>query len=68
MAHPVFSVLISRPDLVMDHVAGYSALVREEASSVGVEVVRRAIAWGVVVLGLIVFLVLTGVAVMLGAM
>lgn len=67
MAHPVFSVLIRRPDLVMDHVAGYAVLVREEASSVGVEVVRRAIAWGVVVLGLIVFLVLTGAAVMLGA-
>lgn len=40
MVHPVFSVLISRPDLVMDHAAGYAALVQEEASSVGVEVVR----------------------------
>lgn len=68
MVHPIFSVLITRPELVMDHVAAYAALVQEEASSAGVQVARRAIAWGVAVLGLIVFLVLAGVALMLGAM
>jgi hypothetical protein len=68
MIHPIFSVLINRPELVMDHVAGYAALVQEEASSVGSEVVKRVIAWTVVVVGLLVFLVLAGVAVMLGAM
>jgi hypothetical protein len=68
MIHPIFSVLVRRPELVMDHVAGYAALVQEEASTVGVEVAKRAIAWGVAVLGLIVFLLLAGVAIMLGAM
>ena len=68
MVHPIFSVLVTRPELVMDHVAGYAALVQEEASSVGNEVAKRAIAWGVAVLALFVFLVLAGVAVMLGAM
>jgi hypothetical protein len=68
MIHPIFSVLINRPELVMDHVAGYAALVQEEASSVGAEVTKRAIAWGVAVMGLLVFLVLAGVAVMLGVM
>jgi hypothetical protein len=68
MIHPIFSVLINRPELVMDHVAGYAALVQEEASSVGAEVAKRAIAWGVAVMGLLVFLVLAGVAVMLGVM
>jgi peptidoglycan/LPS O-acetylase OafA/YrhL len=68
VVHPIFSVLIRRPELVMDHVAGYAALVQEEASTVGVEVAKRAIAWGVAILGLLVFLVLAGVAVMLGAM
>jgi hypothetical protein len=67
MIHPIFSVLINRPELVMDHVAGYASLVQEEASSVGTEVVKRAIAWAVAALGLLVFLVLAGVAVMLGA-
>jgi multidrug efflux pump subunit AcrB len=68
MIHPIFSVLINRPELVMDHVAGYAALVQEEASSVGSEVAKRVIAWGVTVMALVVFLVLAGVAVMLGVM
>lgn len=67
MLHPIFSLLISRPELVMDHVAGYASLVQEEASSVGMEVAKRVIAWAVTVVGLIVFLVLAGVAWMLGA-
>lgn len=68
MVHPIFSVLISRPELVVDHVAGYAALAREEASSVGTEVGRRAIAWAVAVFGFGMFLVLAGVAAMLAAM
>lgn len=68
MIHPIFSVLINRPELVVDHVAGYAALVQEEASSVGAEVAKRAVAWGVAVVGILVFLVLAGVAVMLGVM
>ncbi len=68
MIHPIFSVLINRPELVMDHVAGYAALVQEEASSVGVEMAKRAVAWGVAVMAFVVFLVLAGVAVMLGVM
>jgi len=68
MIHPIFSVLINRPELVVDHVSGYAALMREEASSVGSEVAKRAIAWGATVLALVVFLVLAGVAVMLGTL
>jgi hypothetical protein len=68
MLHPIFSVLINRPELVFDHVAGYASLVQEEASSVGGEVAKRVIAWCAAMLGLVVFLVLAGVAAMLGAM
>jgi len=68
MIHPIFSVLIRRPELVMDHVAGYAALVREEASSVGSEVTRRLIAWGVAAASFLVGLILLGVAAMLGAL
>ncbi|MES2634130.1 MAG: hypothetical protein V4669_14245 [Pseudomonadota bacterium] len=67
MVHPIFSVLITRPELVMDHVAGYAALMQEEASTVGGHVARRVLAWGVAVISLLVFLVLGGVAIMLGA-
>jgi len=68
MIHPIFSVLISRPELVVDHVSGYAALMREEASTVGSEVAKRAIAWGIAAVALMVFLVLAGVAAMLGAL
>jgi O-antigen/teichoic acid export membrane protein len=68
IVHPIFSVLVSRPELVMDHVAGYAALVQEEASSVGSEVAKRVIAWAVAAFCMMVFLVLAGVAVMLGAL
>lgn len=67
MLHPIFSVLVHRPELLVDHLAGYASLLREETSSVGLEVAKRAIAWAVVAVGLVVFLVLLGVAIMLGA-
>src|SRR5947209_4668636 len=67
MVHPIFSVLITRPELVMDHVAGYAALVQEEASTVGVHVARRAAAWAVCALAVLVFLILAGVACIVGA-
>jgi hypothetical protein len=68
MIHPLISVAIARPELVLDHLAGYAALVQQETSALGVEVARRAAAWIVAALGLLVFLITAGVAVMLGAM
>jgi hypothetical protein len=68
MVHPIFSVLIRRPELLVDHVAGYAALARDEASSAGHGVARRAIAWAAAVLGAVLFLGLAGVAVMLGVL
>ena len=65
LVHPIFSVLVSRPELVMDHVAGYAALVQEEASSMGTEVAKRAIAWAACGVCALLFLVFTGVALML---
>jgi hypothetical protein len=67
MVHPIFSVLITKPELVMEHVAGYASLMRDEASSVGLEVAKRAIAWGVTLFAALVFLILAGVAAMLAA-
>ena len=68
LVHPIFKVLIRRPELVVDHLSGYAALAQQEASTLGAEVLRRAIAWGVSAVSFIVFLVLAGVAVMLGVM
>jgi uncharacterized membrane protein YqjE len=67
MVHPIFTVLIAKPELVMEHVAGYASLMRDEASSVGREVALRAVAWGVTLFALLVFLILAGVAIMMAA-
>ena len=52
MVHPIFTVLIAKPELVMEHVSGYASLMRDEASTVGREVAKRAVAWAVTVLSL----------------
>lgn len=67
LVHPIFSVLVSRPELVMDHMAGYAALAQEEASSVGTEVVKRAAAWAICGICALLFVLFAGIAVMLGA-
>ena len=66
LVHPIFRVLVSRPELVVDHLSGYAALAQQEASSLGKEVVRRAVAWAVAAVSSIVFLMLAGVALMFG--
>lgn len=68
MLHPLFSTLVKRPDLVVDHVAAYAALAHQEAVNAGSDVLKRAAAWVLAVLTGVVFLGLTGVAVMLGLM
>ncbi len=66
--HPIFTVLVKRPDLVVDHLSGYAALVQQEASTLGAGVARCAIAWAIAAVSFVVFLVLAGVALMLGVM
>lgn len=66
MLHPLFSILVRRPDLVVDHLSAYGALIHEEASEAGSELLQRGLAWGLVILCAGVFLTLAGVALMLG--
>lgn len=66
MLHPIFSLLIRRPELLADHVAGYSALVQEQVASLGAEVVARLLALVVAAVAAITFLTLCGVAIMMG--
>ena len=66
--HPLLSVLVRRPDLVLAHLAGYATLIREEASATGTAIVRRALAWAIALFSFTVFLVLAGVAAMLAAL
>lgn len=68
MLHPLFSTLVQRPDLVVDHVSAYAALFHEEASRAGSELMARVVAWVLALLSAVVFLGLAGVALMLGLM
>lgn len=68
MLHPLFSTVIKRPDLLVDHLSGYAALVQEEASEAGTELLQRGLAWTVAAMCAGVFLTLAGVALMLGVL
>ena len=68
MLHPLFSTIVQRPDLVVDHLSAYAALFQEEASEAGSELVARVVAWAVAVVAAAVFLCLAGTAVMLGVL
>ena len=67
MLHPFISTLIRRPNLLVDHLAAYADLVREEASEAGADLLQRLLAWALVGIGATVFVILAGTALMLGA-
>lgn len=68
MLHPLFSTLIQRPDLVVDHLSAYAQLFQQEATSAGTALMSRVIAWFVAALAALVFLGLAGAATMLGVL
>lgn len=68
LVHPIFKVLLRHPHLLAEHAAGYAALLQEEAGRASQDLVRQALAWAAAILGLVVFLVLAGVAAMLVAL
>jgi len=66
MLHPLFTLLIRKPELVVEHLAGYGALIHEEVSDVGVQFASRLAAWVVMAVMAMFFITMTGVAIMLG--
>jgi uncharacterized membrane protein YqjE len=66
MLHPLFSAIISRPDLAADHVSAYVDLVHEEVSDAGADLVKRTLAWAIAAMSGLLFVVFAGVALMLG--
>lgn len=68
MLHPLFSTLIQRPDLLVEHLSAYGELFHQEATQAGSALVKRYLAWAVAaVLGLV-FILFAGFAVMLGTL
>ncbi len=66
MLHPLFSTLIHRPDLVVDHVSAYASLVQAEAVTAGSAWISRGLAWLLVAVGALLVVIFAGVALMLG--
>jgi len=68
MLHPLFSTLIQRPDLLVEHVSAYSALFHQEATQAGSMLIKRYMAWAVAGFCGLVFVLFTGIALMLGTL
>ena len=66
MLHPLFSTIVQRPDLVVDHLSAYGSLFHKEATSAGSDLTARAVAGIAAILAIAMFLVFSGVALMLG--
>jgi cytochrome bd-type quinol oxidase subunit 2 len=64
--HPLCITIIRRPDLVVDHLSAYAALLTQEASQASQALVTRALVWFVAVFSLAICVVLSGTALMLG--
>lgn len=68
MLHPIISLLIHRPELVVDHMSAYADLVQQEAADAGAEVLQRGAAWALAAIALAVALALGGAALMVGVL
>lgn len=68
MLHPLFSTLVQRPDLLVEHVSAYSALFHQEATQAGSVLIRRYMAWAIAAICGLVFVLFAGVALMMATL
>ncbi len=67
MLVPLFNLVTHRPDLIIDHLAGYLKLAQDELNDAKQQIVRRAIAAAVALVFAVAFIVLAGMALMLAS-
>jgi cytochrome bd-type quinol oxidase subunit 2 len=68
MLVPLFNLVTHRPDLIIDHLAGYLTLAQDELNDTKQRVTRRAIAGAVALVFGVAFIVLAGMALMLASL
>lgn len=68
MLHPIFKTLVSRPDLLVDHVAAYVGLAAQELSATGRDFKARIVSLVLAALFGIMFMLLAGVSIMVGVL
>ncbi len=66
--HPLCLTILRRPDLVVDHLSAYAALLQQEASQASQTLITRVLIWFIVVLSAAICVVLSGTALMLGVL
>ena len=67
MLVPLFNLVTHRPDLIIDHLAGYLKLAQDEMNDVKQQLMRRLIAGAVALVFVAAFIVLAGVSLMLAS-
>ena len=67
LLHPIFPLLIRRPDLIVDHLGGYLALLRQESADAGAGLLKRGVALALAGFLSAAFIGMAGIAIMLGA-
>ena len=66
--HPLCLTIIRRPNLVIDHLSAYAALLTQEAGQASDSLVNRALVWLVAFISGVVGLIFAGTALMLGVL
>lgn len=67
MLVPLFNLFTHRPDLIIDHLAGYLKLAQDELNEAKQQVIRRAVAGAVALVFAVAFIVLAGMGLMLSS-
>lgn len=64
--HPLYLTIIQRPDLLVDHMSAYAALLKHEANHAKKTLVNCVLAWFIALVSAVICCVLAGTALMLG--
>ena len=68
MLVPLFNLVTHRPDLIIDHLAGYLKLAQDEMNGLKQQLVRRAVAGAVALVFAVAAIVLAGMSLMLASL
>ncbi len=66
--HPLFLTIIRRPDLVVNHLGAYAALLKQETNDAGRTLITRILVWLIAVMSVVICVILAGTALMLGVL
>jgi multidrug efflux pump subunit AcrB len=66
--HPFCFTIIRRPDLVIDHLSAYAALLQQEASQASQTLVNRVLIWCIAITSAAICVVFSGTALMVGVL